>query len=291
MRNNPAKVKWPGYVLGVIAVAAIIAKIVTPSEPPAPGPIGEFGYWKSSVAMGKMAASAVNGSGTMWAGAWNDTTEGKTKSAIWIVDFAKEEARKYLPKGAGAIAHLLWMNDKYLACCAENGAPDLVDATKAEGRIFGTRMTEDKPSYPKDKLPGIVEGSWTSHAGTLILCRRMDDFAEMVYEAKSDKLNQVGKDGYKTDIKANWPDAPKEMLFVTYRGGFKFDLVANKKTQIFDYTGLGIVDERWRTQVQDGRLYPRKDGSYVSVSKSADTIDIRILDKDGKFAKNLLPRS
>jgi len=291
MRTNRANVKWPGYILGGLVLVAIVLMIVTPREPPTPGPIGVFGYWKSTVARGAMSASAVNPSGTMWAGAWNETANGKTVSAVWIIDFKKEEARKYSPKSAGAIAHLSWCTDNDFTCWAENGAPDLVDAAKAEGLVFGTGVIEHKPSYPTDKLPGIVVGSWTSPAGTLLLCRHMDEFKEIIYDPKTGKLSQIGKNGYATDVKANWPDAPKEMLFVTYRGGFKLDLATCKTTKLFDYTDLTLQDDHWRNEVQDGRLYPRKDGTYVSVSDSAGTVDIRILGKNGRLLRNLLPRS
>lgn len=295
MRNNPAKVKWPGYVLAGLGLLAIVLMIARPPTLPTPGPIGAFGYWKSTVANGTMAASAVNPAGTMWAGAWNETANGKTRSQIWVIDFEKEEAWSFAPNMLKPITAVSWTDNGSLASRDDKGT-QLVQDVRIEKRKgeytpgLSQVQPEAKPAYATMKMPGIVEGSWTSPSGTLIVCRHLDDFAELVFNPKTGKLSQIGKDGFTADVK-NWPDAPKEMLFVTYRGGFKFDLVANKATKIFDYSDVKIGDEYWRTEVQDGHLYPRKDGNYVSVSKSADMIDIRILDKEGKLVKNLLPRS
>lgn len=316
MRTKRAGSKWPGYVLGGLVLVAIVLMIVTPREPPTPGPIGVFGYWKSTIARGTMSASAVNPAGTMWAGAWNETTNGKTRSAVWIIDFKKEEARSYLPK-SGPIDKLSWSRHDALILPLSGGKPgraDVVDAVAAKATFGGVlsyptgssvTATSDKQSYsykisekaePKlaftaSQLPGLVENTWPSPAGILVLCRHMDDFTEMVYDSKTGKLNQVGKNGYTIDIMTNWPDAPKEMLFVTYRGGFKVDLASCKATKVFDYSDLTLQDDHWRNEVQDGRLYPRKDRTYVSVSNSAGTIDIRILGKDGRLLRNLLARS
>ncbi len=304
MRTKRAGSKWPGYVLGGLVLVAIVLMIVTPREPPTPGPIGVFGYWKSTVARGAMSASAVNPSGTMWAGAWNEKAEGKTISAVWIIDFKKEEARKYGPKSGSSIADISWMNDTTIAA-KDLGAPTMmVDAITAKGQYLSRALPgEAKPPYPKDKLPGIVVGSWTSPAGTLILCRHMDDFKEMIYDPKTGLLHArlffdfPNGEGHhpnlvkKIDVKTDWPKVPKEMLFVTYRGGFKLDLATCKATKIFDYRDLTLQDDHWRNEVQDGRLYPRKDGTYVSVSNSAGTVDIRILGKNGRLLRNLLPRS
>jgi hypothetical protein len=154
-----------------------------------------------------------------------------------------------------------------------------------------SEKAEPKLAFTTSQLPGLVEGTWASPAGVLALCRHMDNFTEMVYDAKTGKLNQVGKNGYTTNIKTNWPAAPKQMLFITYRGGFKVDLATCKATKVFDYSDLTLQDDHWRDEVQDGRLYARKDGTYVSVSNSAGTVDIRILGKDGRLLRNLLPRS
>jgi len=50
------------------------------------------------------------------------------------------------------------------------------------------------------------------------------------------------------------------------------------------------MDNYWRTQVQGGMLYPRKDGDYTSVSMAAGRVDIRVIKKDGTAGSDLLPR-
>lgn len=291
MRKQSNTNRMPVYILGGLVMIALIARIMTPPQPPVPGPRGDLPRWTASFAYGKMGAWAVNPSGTMFAGAWSmKGKEGKDLSAIWIIDFEKQEARHYSIKDILQINAMEWYDDKSIGMGAETGSiTNIIDLTKGDVSSLNGIKKILKPELPQPPT-GTVEDSWQSPAGVLALCRNQDNFTELVYDAKTKKLNQVGKDGFTTDVKTNWPDAPKEMLFVTYRGGFKVDLQTGKTTRIFKYDGLKFRDDFWRKEIQNGRLYPRKDGGYTSVSFAEGKIDIRILGKDGVITGNLLAR-
>lgn len=325
MNNRANGKRLPWMFFGAIALIAIIIRLVSPAPPPVPGPIGSMPNWKSSIANGEMGPWAVNPAGTMWAGVWNEKgKDGKVSSAVWVVDFEKQEARKCVLQNNSLANVLVWPDDKTLNVAgakdvAEDKSRRAIDTTtidtstmtnklapvassnvrhtcfyylavKGSTYSYGSDMTAlPKTAFTADQIPGVIEKTWVSSTGILVLCRHMDTFKEFVYDAKTEKLIEVGKDGFTTDVKKNWPDAPKEMLFVTYRGGFSYDLYTNKTRKLFDYKNLGANDDYWRSSIQDGRLYPNKDG-YTSVSFDGKLIDIRALDKNGRLKSDLLPR-
>ncbi|MCX6344949.1 MAG: hypothetical protein NT018_07725 [Armatimonadetes bacterium] len=283
--------RTPWIVFGAIALLAIIVKLLSPPVPIIPGPKGSMQNWSSKITIGKMGPSAVNPAGTMWAGAWNTKDkEGKDQSAVWTIDFEKKsiDHKEYHSK----TDEIKWTADNKVepAAVTDNKVPTLKASDKKQYVLLDPLTGKEKPAFTQDQLPGIIQDSWVSPAGILILCLNQDKFTEVVFDTKTNKLNVVDKDGFKTNVKANWPDAPKEMLFVTYRGGFKVDIATGKTTKLFSYMSLKANDDHWRNNVQDGRLYPRKDGGYTSVSYNMGLVDIRALDKDGKLEKNLLPR-
>ncbi|MHB9036154.1 MAG: hypothetical protein ACYC64_05770 [Armatimonadota bacterium] len=181
-----------------------------------------------------------------------------------------------------------------------------IGAISADGSLFVVSTEEDrvggkqsfylgnttdgssKRIFGSDELPGQVEGIWVSPAGVLVICSERDKFDRVVFDIASSKLNQI-KGKQNLDL-ANWPNAPKDMMFVSYNAGYKFALADGKVHKLFDFKDLTRSDESWRREVQGGRLYPRKDGSYTSVSFAADAIDIRTIEKDGSRGTELLPR-
>lgn len=144
-----------------------------------------------------------------------------------------------------------------------------------------------KPAFTLSQLPGKVEGVWISDAGVLVACSVFERCYRMIYNPTTGKLMEVKS---AVDLK-NWPDAPKSIMLVTFSGGYSFDLGSGKVTKLFDYTKLDRSEDSWRSNVNGGRLYPRKDGGYTSVSLTNGTIDIRTLNKDGLKPQDILTRN
>jgi hypothetical protein len=321
--------------------------------------------------VGDMGPWQVSPSGTMWAGAWNaKDNDGKSRSAIHIIDLAGSKAASYDVKGEAKIENLTWVDDNTVSAFVADGknriirvnsagqntgktetpfseAPALPEASKylvsvntnvatvrsdntnavgkevtlpvaknvnygsigaisADGGLFVISTLEDstggkqsfylgntsdgssKRIFGSDDLPGRVEGIWVSPSGVLVVCSERDKFDRVIFDIASGKLQKM-KAGDKLDI-ANWPDAPKDMMFVSYSAGYKLPLVDGKVRKLFGFENLTRYDESWRREVQGGRLYPRKDGSYTSVSFAAGAIDIRTIGKDGSQGKEILPR-
>ncbi|MCE5199360.1 MAG: hypothetical protein ABFD54_09545 [Armatimonadota bacterium] len=154
--------------------------------------------------------------------------------------------------------------------------------------LADTKTGASKRIFSSKDLPGRVSGLWVSPAGVLVVCSERDKFDRLI----------CGPDGKLTPIKAKdkldtsaWSDAPKNMKFVSYNAGYDFRLSDGRTRKLFDLKKLGRNDDQWRREVQDGRLYPRKDGDYTSVSFAAGAIDIRIIAKDGSKSTKLMPRS
>lgn len=147
-----------------------------------------------------------------------------------------------------------------------------------------------KRLFGLDDLPGRVEGMWVAEKGVLMVVSERDKFHEIYYDSVKNKLLDLSKPENKIDVAATWPDAPKEMMFVTFTGGYKLTLATAKVKRLMDFTTLGRNSLRWRPEVQDGRLYPREDGDYTGVALAANTIDIRVINKDGTVGPDILPR-
>lgn len=138
-------------------------------------------------------------------------------------------------------------------------------------------------------LPGRVEGIWLADAGVLVVTSSEDKFHVSVYDPALGQLRHVPR-GVGAAIGSKWPGAPRAMMFTTFNGGYRLDLESGKTTRLFDYSGLGEAEDQWRQAVRDGRLYQARDGNYVSVSVNAGMVDIRELGKNGRPARDLLPR-
>ncbi len=135
-------------------------------------------------------------------------------------------------------------------------------------------------------------GIWVGPAGVLVVCSERDKFQTLVYNltAAQAKVEDLVKVQPKPGIKKSWPDAPEKMMFGSFSGGYSYDLAAGKTVKLFDYSKLGRTDDYWRNQVQDGSLYPRKDGDYISVSVVSSEVDIRVIKKNGTKGPDVLPR-
>ncbi|MCE5324090.1 hypothetical protein LLG46_12360 [bacterium] len=360
----------PIIILGVLVLVAIVYRIANPPQPPTPGPKGYIPTWISMSKVGDMGPWQVNPSGQMWAGAWSETgKEGKTRSAIWVIDLEKLDAKNYSLNGK--VEGLGWSNDKTvnvmisqdgsklisintdgdelgagktintyaqapvwpvksdmfiaakggtISVCSTAGktvgkevtlpvSKDTIYGTgaiSADGSVFVISTKKDMTSssqffylgnttdgsakhiFDSEELPGRVEGIWVSSKSILIICSERDKFDRVVYDIADGKL-QTLKSGQKLDI-VSWPDAPKDMMFVSYAAGYDLALASGKTKKLFGFENLRRSDESWRSEVQGGRLYPRKDGSYTSVSFAAGAIDIRTIEKDGARGKEILPR-
>ena len=145
-----------------------------------------------------------------------------------------------------------------------------------------------KKAFSSADLLGRVEGLWVSPAGILIVCAEREKFARLVYAPAGGKLVDAAKSGI--DVKKAWSSAPASMMFVTYNGGYDFGLADGKSKRLFDLTKQSRYSDSWRRQIQDGRLYPRKDGDYTSMSLIANEVDIRVIKKDGDLGERILPR-
>ncbi|MEN6357838.1 MAG: hypothetical protein ABFD83_12235 [Armatimonadota bacterium] len=179
-------------------------------------------------------------------------------------------------------------------------------AISAGGSLFVISTTKDKTGssqsfflgdtadgtakhiFDSKELPGRVEGIWVSPKSILIICSERDKFDRVVYDTASGKV-QTLKVEQKQDMSV-WPEAPKKMMFVSYSAGYGLELADGRTKKLFGFENLKRSDESWRSEVQGGRLYPRKDGSYTSVSFAAGAIDIRTIAKDGSKGDNILPR-
>ncbi|MCE5313743.1 MAG: hypothetical protein ABFD49_04120 [Armatimonadota bacterium] len=362
----------PIIILALLVVIAVIYRIANPPEPPTPGPRGRMPSWTSMSKVGDMATWQVNPSGTMWAGAWNvKGKDGKSQSAVWVIDFEKKTAKNYDISGNREVVSMSWADDNTLSALAVNGKSQLinVDTTKdkvgkpvevdfsqapvwpagsknfvaadgnvatvrsgssevigkevtlpvakdakygsmgaisTDGGLFVISTEEDKVGgkqsyylgnttdgtskriFGSDELPGKVEGIWVSPTSVLVVCSERDKFDRAIFDIASGKLQELKAD---QKIKfADWPDAPKDVMFVSYNAGYKLTLADGKISTLFDFKDLTRSDDTWRREVQGGRLYPRKDGSYTCVSFAAGAIDIRTIEKDGAKGKELLPR-
>lgn len=388
-RNN----RLPYYVLALLVLLALIYRVANPPKPPIPGPLGQMPHWDSMTKVGEMGPWAVNLSGTMWAGAWNQKENGKIRSAVWIIDLVNKKAEPYEMDEGLFVSDLYWEDDESVRVLTANsdvpseirkshmmsidadkgnvgeakeisptiirvlgrspraatsdgqalavllvgeqgrfriavlngsdmsvagkeavvdvaasnrpGRIAAVDHDKAEyvvfsvveGQIGGndrfylvhTKTGTVKQIFRAEDLPGRVEGIWVSPVGTLLVVSERDKFHRVKYDLATGKIEDL-KPKTKLDLAKNWPDAPKNMMFVSYNGGYELDLETGAAKRLFDLTKLDRMTGYWREQVQDGRLYTRKDGNYTSVSALANAIDIRVINKNGSKAEHLLPR-
>lgn len=186
-----------------------------------------------------------------------------------------------------------------------------IGALSGDGRLFVFSVIEDKIGgavsyyladsesgtgrriFGSQELPGRVEDLWISPYGILVACAERENFQVLVYPlgTQQPKLVPVQKIKLRdSDVAKYWPDAPKVIMFATYNGGYAVSLATGKVKQLFDLTKLDRYSDVWRRHIQDGRLYPRKDGDYTSISVLADEVDIRVIKRSGDRGPNILPR-
>lgn len=307
MKNN----RLPIVILAALVLIALIYRLFNPPQPPTPGPRGMLPTWISMSKVGDMGSWQVNESGKMWAGAWNVQDKDKARSAVWVIDLEALKAEPYKLEGK-SVKSLNWASDKTIEVTTDNDEAMAIDTTggkisksasnkenaasivsivdkKSGGKqTFYLAGDDNKLLFRSDDLPGKIEGIWYSPEGALIVCSERDKFDRVVYDIASGKLKELKK-GEKIDPAA-YADAPKDMLFVSYTAGYNFNLNNGKIKKLFSFENLRRSDDAWRREVQGGRLYPRKDGSYTSVSFAAGAIDIRTINKDGTKGKDILPR-
>jgi hypothetical protein len=147
-----------------------------------------------------------------------------------------------------------------------------------------------KELFTSNDLPGIVDGMWVSPAGLLIVTSERNKFSEVKFDPASGKMVDIASSKGSIDLAKSWPDAPAKMMFATFDGGYQLDLATGKVKKILSFDTSDRLASHWRKETQGGRLYPRKDGDYTSISYMAREVDIRIIGKDGKSMDPILKR-
>ncbi|GAF77530.1 unnamed protein product, partial [marine sediment metagenome] len=171
--------------------------------------------------------------------------------------------------------------------------------------VADARDGNSKHVFDLKDIPGRLEGMWVVGraryitevwvsggdvvATVLMVCSEKEKFRVAEYAFSKRKIEVLKKEIGTTVVKRYWPDAPEQMLFVTYNGGYMFDLASGKTKKLFNYKKLRPKDEIWRQEIRNGRLYPIEAG-YISVSVNANIVDIRQLNKKGIVERSLLPR-
>jgi len=155
----------PTYVLGLLVLVALVWRVANPPAPPVPGPLGQLPHWDSTTKSGDMGPSAVNPSGTMWAGAWNKKAkDGKFHSGVWVIDFQKAEARSS-DLGVGSfVPSLTWFDDNEVRALVNES-----DAPNAKSKIVSidatTGKSEEKPGTMAGNYAGVF--AWPANANKI----------------------------------------------------------------------------------------------------------------------------
>ncbi len=172
----------------------------------------------------------------------------------------------------------------YIADASQGNSKKLFDLKDIPGRLEGS-SGGGEPRDVSELMPSVDDVMAT----VLMVCSEKEKFRVAEYAFSKGKIETLKKGVGKTALKRYWPDAPEQMLFVTYNGGYRLDLANGKTKKLFNYKKLPKPDEIWRQQVRNGRLYPIEDG-YISVSVNVNLVDIRHLNKKGIVKRGLLPR-
>lgn len=165
----------------------------------------------------------------------------------------------------------------------------IADKRASAGRAFYLADTVEgaaKPVFDLGDLPGKVEKMWVGESGILIACSERDAFKVVLYDPAQARIVDAPKGGAALE---DWPDVEREMMFVTYNGGYSLDLASGRARRLFDLTMLDEREAPWREAVRDGRLYSVGD-HYVSVSMTAGVVDIREINKNGTAGRRLLAK-
>jgi len=69
-----------------------------------------------------MISQNVNPTGSLWAGAWNDSSTAKVRSAVWIVDFNGYAAKPCMFKDGTCALNVSWADDKTVRVVTSDSA-------------------------------------------------------------------------------------------------------------------------------------------------------------------------
>ena len=147
-----------------------------------------------------------------------------------------------------------------------------------------------KKAFITSDIPGKIEFMSLSDLGVVIVASARDKFNTVVYNLADSKIVMLHEYSNKAALIKLCPDLPKDMMFISYSKGYNYNPIEEKTTPLFSMAGFNKDEDLWRMEVQGGRLYPSKDGSYISVSYSIGTADIRVISKDGHMKNSILPR-
>lgn len=196
-----------------------------------------------------------------------------------------EEASLDAPKSAGFFP---------VAAVSPDGGSYVVGVEKSDvGGMETFYLVDNKAGTAKElfassEVPGIIQGMWLSPSGLLIVASEQNKFHEVVYDPATKKMTEIKGKGA-VDVAKSWPDAPATMMFTTFDGGYQLNLADGKAKRLFEFEA-DRTTSMWRKEVQGGRLYPRKDGDYTSISYAAGAVDIRVIGKDGASEQPILRR-
>lgn len=156
--------------------------------------------------------------------------------------------------------------------------------------LADTTTGSAKEVFTSKDVPGVPQGMWLSPKGLLIAAAELGKFTVVRYDPESGELVDVAKQKGGVDLAKDWPKAPKQMRFATFDGGYELNMATGKTKKIVTFDASDRDTVSWRGQIQDGQLYPRKDGDYTSVSYAAGSVDIRVIRSDGKREDPILKR-
>lgn len=221
-------------------------------------------------------------------------------SDTMIVELAGSPVRTALMNADGAIA-----GKESVPGVSDDSRFHPVAAIGGKSYVFGAQKTHQegvsiysfyladsgtgtvKELFTSKDVPGIVEGLWLSEAGVLVVSAERTAFHVLKCSPASPGRLQKAAPG---EVPKLWKDAPASMAFAAYNGGYELDLGTVKSRRILEFDTSDKQTAHWRAEVQNGRLYPRPDGDFTSVSYVAGLVDIRIIKKDGSDAKPILAR-
>jgi hypothetical protein len=136
----------PIGILVALVLIALIWRIANPPPPRPPGPLGTIPHWDSIIGVGHLGPASISPSGTMWAGAWNQTTKSNIlRSAVTLIDLQKLDALNYPLKDGQSVASLGWIDDKQFWVMAV----DKVDPTQPTKSQLITYVAGTETGSPK----------------------------------------------------------------------------------------------------------------------------------------------
>ena len=177
--------KLPLYILFALVGVALVWRIANPPAARLPGPVGQFPGWKSVATLGVMSSQAVNPSGTMWAGAWNETlATGQTRSAVRIIDFNDYSTKACAMPDGVKVDCLSWADDNTVRafCIGSKMEGQVVYVDVAAGkkhsevglnrritRVIAWPATSDNPAVVLDETDKQMQLAVVSTSGKQIV--------------------------------------------------------------------------------------------------------------------------